>query len=72
VIGEANNGTNAFGVWGKSSNGEAGHFTGNVVVNGDLDVLGNLTKDSGTFKKIDHLSTPPTNTSRTPSSSRRT
>lgn len=53
ILGEANTGSEAFAIWGKSTNGEAGHFTGKVVVNGDLDILGNLTKDSGTFK-IDH------------------
>ncbi len=53
ILAEANNGTEAFAIWGKSTNGEAGHFTGKVVVNGDLDVLGTLSKDAGAFK-IDH------------------
>jgi hypothetical protein len=47
VIGEANTGTNPFGVWGMSTTGEAGHFSG------DVDVVGALSKDSGSFK-IDH------------------
>ena len=53
ILAEANTGTEAFAIWGKSTNGEAGHFTGKVVVNGDLDVLGNISKDTGSFK-IDH------------------
>jgi hypothetical protein len=53
ILAEANDGTEAFAIWGKSTHGEAGHFTGKVVVNGDLDVLGTLSKDMGTFK-IDH------------------
>jgi len=53
ILAEANTGTEAFAIWGKSTNGEAGHFTGKVVVNGDLDVLGTLSKDAGAFK-IDH------------------
>lgn len=32
VIGEANNGSGAFGVWGKSTSGEAGHFSGIVGI----------------------------------------
>jgi hypothetical protein len=47
VIGEANTGTTAIGVWGKSSSGEAGHFSGNV------DIVGSLSKNSGSFR-IDH------------------
>ncbi len=53
ILAEANNGIEAFAIWGKSTNGEAGHFTGKVVVNGDLDVLGTISKDAGSFK-IDH------------------
>ena len=53
IIAEANNGGEAFAIWGKSTEGEAGHFTGRVVVNGDLDILGTLSKDAGSFK-IDH------------------
>ena len=53
IIAEANEGGEAFAIWGKSTNGEAGHFTGRVVVNGDLDILGTLSKDAGSFK-IDH------------------
>ena len=47
VIGEANTGTMAFGVWGLSTTGEAGHFSG------DVDIVGTLSKDGGSFK-IDH------------------
>ena len=57
VLGEANTGAEAFAIWGKSTNGEAGHFTGKVVVNGDLEVLGNIKKDTGTFR-IDHPQDP--------------
>jgi hypothetical protein len=47
VIGVAQNGSNAFGVWGISRTGFAGEFWGNV------DVTGTLTKP-GTAFKIDH------------------
>lgn len=36
VVGEAHNGTNAYGVWGSSRSGYAGYFDGNVRVNGRL------------------------------------
>jgi hypothetical protein len=51
VIGEANNGAFAYGVWGKSSTGEAGHFSGRVTV------IGLLTKAGGGFR-IDHPLAP--------------
>jgi hypothetical protein len=44
VIGEANNGQSAYGVWGKSTTGLAGAFYGNVHV------FGTLTKDGGGFQ----------------------
>jgi hypothetical protein len=47
VIGEANNGAAAFGVWGKSTQGFAGFFSGKVQI------VGNLVKSGGGFK-IDH------------------
>lgn len=48
VIGQAMNGSSAYGVFGISStSGQAGHFLGNVQI------IGNLSKSSGTFK-IDH------------------
>src|SRR4029077_15700149 len=47
VIGEAENGNLAVGVWGISSSGVAGQFSGNVKV------TGTLTKGGGSFK-IDH------------------
>ena len=47
VIGAADNGTSAFGVWGLSSNGFAGYFQGRV------NVTGMLTKGGGAFR-IDH------------------
>src|SRR5262249_7600037 len=40
-------GSNAYGVWGSSLTGQAGHFDGNVQVNGTL------SKTMGTFQ-IDH------------------
>ncbi|MFN8499759.1 MAG: hypothetical protein U0641_18045 [Anaerolineae bacterium] len=47
VKGEANNGSAAYGVWGKSTSGYAGYFNGNVRV------IGTLSKSAGAFK-IDH------------------
>ncbi|MEU3341954.1 hypothetical protein [Streptomyces sp. NPDC006668] len=47
VIGEANNGSAAYGVWGRSTSGYAGKFTGKV------DVTGTLTKGVSQFR-IDH------------------
>jgi hypothetical protein len=47
VLGEANSGPAAYGVWGKATEGWAGYFNGRVAVNG------NLTKASGGFE-IDH------------------
>jgi hypothetical protein len=61
VIGEANNGGAAYGVWGRSNSGFAGVFSGNVIIstssdgtkNGDLTVIGTITKGGGGFR-IDH------------------
>ena len=47
VVGEAENGGLAIGVWGISSSGVAGQFSGNV------NVTGSLSKAGGSFK-IDH------------------
>ncbi len=47
VIGVANSGATAYGVWGKSTGGFAGFFDGNVQV------VGTLSKSAGAFK-IDH------------------
>lgn len=47
VIGMANKGSGAYGVWGISPSGYAGYFTGKVSV------VGTLTKSAGSFK-IDH------------------
>lgn len=47
VVGSANNGSVAYGVWGQSTQGYAGYFSGKVHV------TGNLTKAGGSFK-IDH------------------
>jgi hypothetical protein len=47
VVGEASNGTSAYGVWGRSTNGFAGFFSGKVTV------TGTLSKGAGSFK-IDH------------------
>jgi hypothetical protein len=35
IVGVANNGPNAYGIWGKSTSGFAGYFDGKVQVNGD-------------------------------------
>jgi hypothetical protein len=51
VIGEAENGNLAIGVWGISSSGVAGQFSGNV------NVTGSLSKAGGSFK-IDHPADP--------------
>jgi hypothetical protein len=51
VIGEAENGSLAIGVWGISSSGVAGQFSGNV------NVTGSLSKAGGSFK-IDHPADP--------------
>jgi hypothetical protein len=40
VIGEADNGSDAFGIWGRSSSGFAGFFQGAVLVSGSLTVTG--------------------------------
>jgi hypothetical protein len=47
VVGIAQNGTGAYGVWGQSKTGIAGQFDGNVQI------IGNLSKSGGSFK-IDH------------------
>jgi hypothetical protein len=52
VIGEANNGTFAYGVWGKSTSGYAGYFTGNVHVTGTC-----CMSAEGSFQ-IDHPQDP--------------
>src|ERR1700674_4647525 len=51
VFGEAENGSLAFGVWGRSASGVAGQFDGNV------NVTGTLSKAGGSFK-IDHPMDP--------------
>jgi hypothetical protein len=53
VIGEADNGTNPYGVWGRSTF-HAGHFDGDVYVAGDLTATG-----AKAFK-IDHPLSPET------------
>jgi hypothetical protein len=53
VIGRADNGASAYGVWGRSSSGYAGVFSGKV------DVRGTLTKSGGGFR-IDHPLAPET------------
>jgi hypothetical protein len=47
LYGECSVGSAAYGVWGTSTTGDAGHFSGNVHV------LGALSKTSGSFQ-IDH------------------
>jgi hypothetical protein len=54
-------GDNNYGVYGYARNGiagnSAGFFDGDVVILGDLDITGNLSKGGGTFK-IDHPQDP--------------
>ncbi|WP_276132446.1 hypothetical protein [Polluticoccus soli] len=51
VIGESNNGASAYGIWGISSSGYAGVFSGKVIVSGLL------SKGGGSFQ-IDHPMDP--------------
>ena len=53
VIGKANNGPQAYGVWGQSTAGYAGHFDGRVAITGALSVTGAITAGVKDFK-IDH------------------
>jgi hypothetical protein len=53
VAGTADNGASAIGVYGTSASGYAGRFIGKVRIDGDLQVLGNVTKGGGSFR-IDH------------------
>jgi hypothetical protein len=53
VFGEAQNGSDAFGVEGISGSGLAGAFFGNTSVTGNLDVGGAITAGTKDFK-IDH------------------
>jgi hypothetical protein len=53
VAGTANNGASAIGVYGTSSSGYAGRFIGKVRIDGDLQVLGSVSKGGGSFR-IDH------------------
>jgi hypothetical protein len=55
VIGIANYGAAAYGVWGASSSGYAGVFSGKVDISGNLHVGGTLTKSAGTFRIDDPL-----------------
>jgi hypothetical protein len=47
----ADNGNFTYAIWGLAATGDAGHFTGDVAI------VGNLSKSSGTFK-IDHPQDP--------------
>jgi hypothetical protein len=53
VYGQADNGSLSAGVYGTSLNGYAGRFIGNVRIDGDLNVIGSVTKGGGAFR-IDH------------------
>jgi hypothetical protein len=62
VFAEANRAANGnFGVYAvaptSGSSNYAGYFVGNVTIDGDIDISGNLAKSSGTFK-IDHPQDP--------------
>ena len=52
-LGVAGIADNGYGIYGKSDNGTAGYFSGNVYVTGNVHVDGNMTKGGGDFK-IDH------------------
>ena len=53
VVGVCDNGAGAYGIWGSSSSGYAGYFSGKVYISGNLNVAGTLSKAAGSFK-IDH------------------
>jgi len=53
VFGQADNGSGSVGIYGTSLNGYAGRFIGNVRIDGNLNVVGTLTKGGGAFR-IDH------------------
>jgi hypothetical protein len=53
VYGQADNGSSSVGVYGTSLNGYAGRFIGNVRIDGNLNVVGTVTKGGGAFR-IDH------------------
>jgi hypothetical protein len=53
IIGVANNGSDSYGIWGQSTSGYAGMFSGKVYVSGNLDIGGTLSKSGGSFR-IDH------------------
>lgn len=57
VYGQADNGASSVGVYGTSLNGYAGRFIGNVRIDGNLNVLGTVTKGGGAFR-IDHPLNP--------------
>lgn len=49
--------TSGDGIFGRSRGGRAGRFDGNVLVEGNVTIVGNLVKSSGSFK-IDHPLNP--------------
>jgi hypothetical protein len=53
LVGKANTGPQACGVWGQSTSGFAGHFDGAVKITGALSVTGAITAGTKDFK-IDH------------------
>jgi hypothetical protein len=53
LYGQSDNGSSSVGVYGTSLNGFAGRFIGNVRIDGNLNVLGTVTKGGGAFR-IDH------------------
>ena len=59
VIGEANNGPSAYGVWGKSTTGYAGFFDGKVQVNGSMTArVVQITGGSDLSEKFDVKGVP--------------
>jgi hypothetical protein len=58
VVGVADYGDNAFAIWGKSPNGFAGFFDGQVRINGKLAVAGEVTVESNRGILLNAAPTP--------------
>jgi hypothetical protein len=62
IIGEADNGRNAFGVWGRSNEGFAGFFQGAVLIIGGLNVTGSKSAivpfEDGSHRRLYCMESP--------------
>jgi len=62
VIGDANTGSAAYGIWGRSTSGFAGFFDGAVRINGSLDVTGTksalVSMPDGSHKRLYCMEAP--------------